>query len=122
MDVTVNQIGKSKVAVISSPEVLIADTQDALDLMASIQYLYDCHKMIIPKAAITEGFFDLKTGIAGDILQKYTNYNVKLVVIGEFSSYQSKSLADFIRESNKGNQILFLSTIESGIEKLHNIL
>ncbi len=122
MDVTINQIEELKIAVISSPEVLIADTQEALDLMASIRYLYDCHKMIIPKSGLTEGFFDLKTGIAGEILQKYTNYNVKLAIIGEFKSYQSKSLADFIRESNKGNQILFLPTIESGIDKLHGIL
>jgi hypothetical protein len=122
MDVRIDQIEASQIAIVNSAEILIATTQDAIDLMATVRHLYGCNKMIINKAVIAEGFFDLKTGIAGDILQKYTNYNMKLALIGDFSVYQSKSLTDFIRESNKGNQILFLPTVEMAIDKLHNIL
>jgi len=119
MDITLNEKESSKVAVIQSDETLITAVQDALDLMASVRYLHDCHKMIINKEAFTEDFFDLKSKIAGDILQKYTNYKVKLAIVGDFSGYQSKSLRDFIRESNAGNQVLFLPTVEIALERLH---
>jgi len=41
-----------------------------------------------------------------------------LAIIGDFAKYESKSLHDFIRESNKGNRIFFLSNIEDADRKL----
>jgi hypothetical protein len=101
--------------------VLISDTQDALDLMATVRHLYDCDKIVLDKSAITEGFFDLKTRVAGEILQKFTNYNVKLAIVGDFSCYSSKSLRDFIYESNKGSQVSFLPDIDNAVKRLHSI-
>ena len=63
---------------------------------------------------ITPDFFDLKNGIAGEILQKFSTYRVRLAIVGDFSKYTSKSLNDFIFESNKGKHINFVtSTIEA---------
>jgi hypothetical protein len=63
-------------------------------------------------------FFQLKTGLAGDILQKFSNYKVKLAIIGDFSKYESRSLSDFIRECNKGNMIFFLDSMNSAMMRL----
>lgn len=109
-------------AIIESTEILINNAQDALDLMATINHSYECHKMLINESIINESFFDLKTGLAGEILQKYTNYNVKLAIVGDFQKYSSKSLHDFIFESNKGRQFFFLSDQETAIERLHNLM
>lgn len=46
--------------------------------------------------------------LAGDILQKFSKYNIKLAIVGDFTKYKSKSLHDFIRKSNKENKIFFL--------------
>ncbi len=43
--------------------------------------------MIIREQNITPDFFDLKTGIAGKILQKFSNYRVRLAIVSDFSSY-----------------------------------
>ena len=120
MKVKINEKENSKVAVIESSDILINEPQDALDLMATITHLHDCNKIVISKAPITESFFDLKTGIAGEILQKFSNYQMKLAIVGDFSNYNSKSLRDFIFESNKGSQVFFLSSEEEAIERLHN--
>lgn len=61
----------------------------------------------INKSLISESFFDLKTRLAGDILQKFINYRVKIAIIGDFSMYTSKSLKDFIYECNKGKDIFY---------------
>lgn len=117
-----NEKGNSKIAIIENTDVLINNAQDALDLMATIHYEYGCQKMIIPEALLVKSFFDLKTGIAGEVLQKYTNYNMKLAIIGNFKAYSSKSLKDFIYESNKGNQVFFLPDEKMAIDRLHGLI
>ena len=120
MNVKIDAKEGSKVAIIESQDVLINDPQDALDLMATIMHTHDCTKIVISESSITKSFFDLKTGIAGEILQKFSNYQMKLAIVGDFSIYTSKSLKDFIFESNKGNRVFFLCSEEEAIDRLHN--
>lgn len=98
--------------------VKIESTQDMLDLMVSTQYETQCSRMIIAKESLPEHFFDLKSGFAGDLLQKFSNYRMKLAIVGDFSSYASKSLRDFIRECNRGNQIYFKEDFASAANAL----
>lgn len=104
MNVKIDQQNDSKIAIIESPEVLIQDVQDALDVMATIQYNYDCNKLVIQKSNLTEEFFELRTRLAGEILQKFVNYNMKLAIVGNFEEYNSKSLRDFIYECRMTEQ------------------
>ena len=121
MNITIDQKGDSKVAIIESSDLLIRDTQDALDLMASVSYNYECNKMIIFQSNLTEEFFELRTRLAGEILQKFVNYHVKLAVVGKFDVYNSKSLKDFIYESNNGKQVFFLADKEEALHALHSL-
>ncbi|MDF2682688.1 MAG: hypothetical protein K0R47_3878 [Brevibacillus sp.] len=109
------------IAVVKSNEILIEDVQSALDLMATVHYEAGCDRFIINKSILSESFFDLKTRLAGEILQKFINYRVKLAIIGDFSVYSSQSLKDFIYESNNGNAIFFLPTEQQAIEKLSTL-
>jgi len=69
-------------------------------------------------SAIGEKFFHLNTKIAGEILQKFINYRVKIAIVGDFSAYTSESLKAFIYECNKGKDIFFLPDEKKAIEKL----
>jgi hypothetical protein len=60
----------------------------------------------------------LKTGIAGEILQKFSNYRVDLAIIGNLNNHQSKSMKDFIFESNKFGQINFVESKSEALDKL----
>lgn len=70
--------------------------------------------MVLPKSAIDPAFFDLKSGLAGEVTQKLVNYNLKCAIIGDFSTEiaQSNALRDFIYECNQGNQIHFVPSKE----------
>lgn len=118
MKITITNKNNHEIASISSVELLITDVQSALDLIATVNYETGCTNIILNKSAICEDFFDLKTKLAGDILQKFINYRVKLAIVGDFSGYTSKSLRDFIYESNNGNSIFFLANEQQAIEKL----
>jgi hypothetical protein len=67
---------------------------------------------------VCEAFFKLSTGIAGEILQKFINYQAKLAIVGDFSGYTSKPLHDFIYESNRGRDIFFAASMDEAMEKL----
>jgi len=106
------------IAIIESENIVISGVNDALDLMATVRYDYNINKIILKKENIIEDFFDLKTRLAGEILQKYANYRIKLAIVGDFSSYNSKSLNDFIYECNSGNQFCFVTDTEKAVEIL----
>ncbi len=117
MHIEIHKEGKTTIAEVVSDDIEIKDVQDALDLMANAGYM-GAEKIILYEKNLATGFFDLKTGIAGEILQKFTNYRVQLAIIGDFSTRTSKSLRDFIYESNKIGRILFLPSVEDAKERL----
>ncbi|MCI9217120.1 MAG: DUF4180 domain-containing protein [Dorea sp.] len=106
------------VAVVSSNERLIIDTQSALDLAMTVKYETGASNIVIDKKAVCEDFFILSTGMAGEILQKFMNYHVKIAIFGDYSGYTSKPLKDFIYESNKGHNFFFVLDKEEAIQKL----
>lgn len=107
-----------EIAVVNSSDILITDVQSELDFISTVGFETGCYRIILDKSSICEDFFYLKTKLAGDILQKFVNYHVKIAIVGDFSSYKSKSLKDFIYESNKGKDIFFLPDEKQAIEKL----
>lgn len=111
----------AEIAVFNSDTVCISDGQTALDFMMSVFYETGCHSIAINKEAITDDFFALGTKIAGEILQKFINYHFKLAIMGDFSGYTSKSLRDFIYESNNGKDIFFVSSENDALEKLSKV-
>lgn len=107
-----------EIAIVRSSDILITDVQSALDFIATVGFETGSYRIVLNKSSICEEFFDLKTRLAGEILQKFINYHVKIAIVGDFSVYTSKSLRDFIYESNMGKNIFFLSDEEQAIKKL----
>ncbi|RUA16240.1 MAG: DUF4180 domain-containing protein, partial [Flavobacteriia bacterium] len=54
------------------------------------------------------------------ILQKFAQYGMPLAIVGDFSKFESKSLNDFIFESNKGKHINFAISKSEAIKALSN--
>lgn len=106
------------VAVFCSETSVITDTRSALDVMMAARYEKETNLLAIRKEALTEDFFILSTGLAGEILQKFVNYGMKCAVFGDFSHYTSKPLRDFIRESNRGMTVFFTDTAETAASRL----
>ena len=109
------------IAIINSGEIIIKDVQSAIDFIMSVKYETNCSKIEINKKAITEDFFILSTGIAGEILQKFINYQIRFAIIGDYSKYTSKPLKDFIYESNNGKDIFFVANEDEAIKMLSKV-
>jgi len=99
--------------------VTIGSAEDIVDILGNASYL-NCNSVIIHSDSFAAGFFDLRTGLAGEILQKFSNYRMRLAIVGDFSHLKSRSWRDFIRESNRGKMVCFMPTLEEAISALMN--
>lgn len=118
MEIIQHTINNKIATEVVSDKVLIASEQDALDLMMNIKYKNHSDVLILHKHNFFEDFFDLKTGVAGVVLQKFINYQMGLVVLGNFENIKSQSLKDFIYETNKSGKILFVSDMTTALKKI----
>jgi hypothetical protein len=74
----------------------------------------------IPVARLGADFFSLGTRKAGLFIQKFTNYRIRLAIVGEIGAEAaaSQALADFVRESNRGRQVWFVRDMDELEAKL----
>ena len=106
------------VAIVNSDEIIIKDTQSAIDFIMSIKYETNCNKIALNKNAVIDNFFILSSGIAGEVLEKFITYKTKFAIYGDYSKYTSKPLKDFIYESNNGKDIFFVTTEDEAVKML----
>ncbi|MEU4097003.1 DUF4180 domain-containing protein [Streptomyces sp. NPDC026673] len=93
--------------------VRIAGVQDALDVIGSA--FSRAEVVAVPVARLDERFFELRSGLAGEILQKFVNYRIRLAVVGDISAYvaASKAFRDLVRESDRGDGTWFVADLDA---------
>jgi hypothetical protein len=104
------------IAIVESKQ-MINNAQEALELLVNCM-TRGTNKVVMRDNNLNKDFFDLKTGVAGEVLQKFSTYDGYLAIVGNFDHYTGRSLHDFIYESNKQKRINFVSDLEEAIEIL----
>jgi len=92
----------------------IRQVSDFLDILASSEG----GTLVLDRLSLDEAFFDLKTGLAGDCLQKVSNYRRRLVVLGDFRDIASRAFQAFLYESNRTGKVVFADSVERAVELL----
>ena len=89
---------------------------DAIELV----YSTDAEWLAVPVARLDPAFFDLRSGVAGDLVQKFVNYGQKVAVVGDIAEHveRSDALRDFVRESNRGAQLWFVADADELARRL----
>ncbi|MFI1415896.1 DUF4180 domain-containing protein [Streptomyces sp. NPDC020707] len=97
----------------------ICSERDALDVIGEASY-QGARWAVVPAERLDETFFRLSTRVAGDIVQKFANYRLGLVVVGDISRHtaDSSALRDFVRECNRGRQTWFVADADELDERL----
>jgi pimeloyl-ACP methyl ester carboxylesterase len=93
--------------------------RDAVDLISEA-WQHRATLLAIPAERLGDDFFDLKTRIAGEILQKFVNYRLRVAIVGDISRYvtESRALRDFVYESNRGRHVWFVASLDEIRERL----
>jgi hypothetical protein len=97
----------------------IATSRQASDLLSEA-FSNSAEAILIPEAALAPAFFALKTGLAGEILQKFANYGRRVAIFGDISRYlaESEALRTFVRGADHGGQVFFVADREAGVAAL----
>ena len=98
---------------------LLVTEQDALDLIGAT-YGTEADIIVVPLERLDPQFLELRSGIAGVFFQKLQNYQKRLVVLGDISAAvaASKSLHDFVYETNRLGNHLFVPDRETLLTRL----
>lgn len=90
----------------------IADPSRALDLIAAASSA-DADWVVLSVEGLAGDFFSLRSGIAGEFVQKFVNYGRRLAIVGDVSRHVEASTAfrDFVREANRGAQLWFVADV-----------
>jgi Domain of unknown function (DUF4180) len=67
------------------------------------------------------GFFDLRSPIAGEIVQKFAMYGKRVAIVGDIAerTATSGSLAAFVTEANRGRDLWFVESPQELTAAVH---
>jgi uncharacterized protein DUF4180 len=97
----------------AAEETRLRTDRDAVDLIGK-SFENRATVIVIPVECFDDDFFRLRTRIAGEIVQKFVNYQRRLVIVGDISRHLdgSSALRAFVNEANRGKDVWFLATRE----------
>lgn len=116
MSHAIRQIRGTNALVLAAEGASLESERDATDVIGET-FGADVGLVLIPASRLSGDFFRLSTRKAGLFIQKFTNYRIRLAILGDIEAHvaASDALRDFVRESNKGQAVWFV-TDEAALE------
>ncbi|HEY3610234.1 MAG TPA: DUF4180 domain-containing protein, partial [Pseudonocardiaceae bacterium] len=89
---------------------LVRNDRDAVDLM-TLAWSHKAKLLVVPVSRLDPDFFVLRTGVAGEIVQKFVTYRLPLAILGDISAHlaASAALRAFVYEANRGKDMWFVA-------------
>lgn len=119
MDSVILEVAGRRVLICAPVGAVLAKPGDTNDFLAEA-WAQEADMLAIPTARLGEDFFELRSGLAGEVGQKFANYRMPLVIIGDITQWiaQSRAFRDYVREANAGNSLWFVADSAELIEKV----
>ncbi|MEU8226530.1 DUF4180 domain-containing protein [Kribbella sp. NPDC048915] len=101
-------------------ETPLVDEAEVTQAIVDAYYGHQAEWIAFTPEQLGDDFFDLRTGRAGAIAQKFVQYEMGLAVVGDIADRVTASnpLADWVRESNRGRNLLFAADLDELAELL----
>jgi hypothetical protein len=74
--------------------------------------------LLLDRPALPDAFFDLSSGLAGELVQKLTNYRIRMAAVVPDLDGQPLRFREFAREANAGRQFRFCATRAEALDWL----
>ena len=79
---------------------------------------HGAHALLLDAGALPPAFFELRSGVAGELVQKLVNYGIRMAAVVPDLGAQSARFQEFAREANAGRQFRFFATRGEAIDWL----
>jgi len=83
--------------------------QSAADISAALSASVERGGLVLDEKELNPDFFDLKTGFAGEVLQKFVNYRTKLAIIVRDASMYGGRFSELMHEHRVHPTVRFFS-------------
>ncbi len=102
-----------KVYEVSANGPALRSGNDAVDLMSAASE-QRAALIVIPVQRLGDDFFELRTRIAGEFIQKFAIYGARVAIVGDISHRvaASKSLSALVAESNRGRDFWSVGSLD----------
>jgi hypothetical protein len=120
MNLLLHTAANQTIVEFSADSLLLQNEQDTIFIMEEL-FPSRARKIILHRENIHPDFFQLRTGLAGAILQKFVNYHIQVAIVGDFTTITSDALKAFMYESNRGGQIYFVENVETALQILSKL-
>jgi len=106
----------SGIYVTPEPEV-VSSQADLLELIGLCGEA-GTDRLLFPRGSLVEVFFDLSSGLAGELALKLSTYRVKAAFVVSLDAIPSQRFREWAGECNRGKEIRFCDSEESAVEWL----
>ncbi|MFC5676883.1 DUF4180 domain-containing protein [Aeromicrobium endophyticum] len=100
---------------VCAPDGMPLDTDGAATELVGEAIGQRAQIVVVPAERLTDDFFDLATGVAEGITQKFGTYGVRLAVVGDIAERVAAdtALAGWVDQVNHGTQVWFSPTFDA---------
>jgi PadR family transcriptional regulator, regulatory protein AphA len=81
----------------------LSSEQDALELVG-VCGEYNTDRVMLHASNLTDDFYQLRTGLAGAVLQKFANYRIRAAAVLTPELVNQGRFREMVLEANRGNQ------------------
>ena len=111
---TIVELNSHRMLAVADGDPVLATVSDFAGLLGDAMG-EDVRMVAIPAGRLADDFFRLRTGLAGEVLQKFVNYGFKLAIIGDVSRWveESNAFRDLLIELERGTDVYAVPDFEA---------
>ena len=111
---TIVELNSHRMLAVADGDPVLATVSDFTGLIGDAMG-EDVRMVAIPAGRLADDFFRLRTGLAGEVLQKFVNYGFKLAIIGDVSRWveESNAFRDLLIELERGTDVYAVPDFEA---------
>ena len=94
---------------------VLSSEKDAIELVSAC-ISNDTGSLLLHERSVSPDFFNLRTGLAGAVLNKFQIYNIKIALIIEDMELLEGRFGELVMESNKGNEFRVYDSVQAAEE------
>ena len=107
----------TRVVIASEANIKIQSIQAVQDVLGAV---YGADGLLLTENELSLEFFDLRTGIAGELFQKFTNYQIRAGIVLENPNSYGERFSELVFEHQNHKLIRFFDSIEAARTWLEN--
>jgi hypothetical protein len=101
---------EARVVIASEVNVRILSIRDVSDVLGAV---YGADGLLLTESDLSPEFFDLRSGIAGELFQKFTNYKIHLALVVKSLEVYGERFNELAFEHRNHKLIRFFNDVET---------